>query len=81
MADAVSEGYTKDDIASIIEAAKGAVTKATAECEECGHQMRVIVSDWKKQAELLITLIEQIEGKAGQEKPEATTVVIERPAR
>ncbi len=81
VSEAVTEGYTKQDVADIIEAAKGAVTKASAECPECGHEMRVQVPDFKKQLETLISLLEQAEGKAEQAKPEATQVIIERPAR
>jgi len=81
LADAVAKHYTEQDIANIIEAAKGAEASAAAECPECGITMRVKVPDFRKQLETLIALLEQAEGKAAQAIPEATTVIIERPTR
>lgn len=81
LADAVSANYSEADITAIIEAAKGAEASAAAECPECGHGMRVKVPDFKKQLETLVALLEQAEGKAQQAVPEATTVIVERPAR
>lgn len=81
LAEAVAEEYTKADFLEIIRAAKGAETSAAADCPECGHAMRVKVPDFKKQMELLVSALEQTEGKAAQAVPEATTVIVERPAR
>jgi hypothetical protein len=81
LADAVAKHYGEEDIAAIIEAAKGAETSSAAECPECGTTMRVKVPDFRKQLETLIALLEQAEGKAQQAQPEQTTVIIERPAR
>lgn len=78
LAEAVSEGYGKQYIVDLIEAAKGSETRAAAECPECGHTMRVVVPDVKKQLDTLIALLEQGEGKASQAMPEATSIVIER---
>lgn len=81
LAEAVSEGYGKQYIVDLIAAAKGSEVAAVAECEACGKTMRVRVPDVKKQLDTLIALLEQGEGKAAQAVPEATTVIVERPAR
>ena len=78
---AVTENYTVEDVKAIIDAAKGAEIDGIAECPNCGHTMRARVPDVKKRLDTLTGLLGQAEGKVEQAKPEATQIIIERPAR
>lgn len=81
LAEALSAELSVDDFRDLLRAAKGAETSAAAECPECGTTMRVKVPDFRKQLDAFMAVLEQTEGKASQAMPEATTVIIERPAR
>ncbi len=50
-------------------------------CPDCGSRFRARVADEKKRLDAAVTLVEQLEGKAGDQPPGALTVVVERAAR
>jgi len=81
LAEALSDELNVQDFRDLLKAAKGAETSTAAECPECGHTMRVKVPDFKKQFEVFTAALDQAEGKAQLAVPEATQVIIERPAR
>lgn len=81
MSEALTETVTKERLTSIIETALAAETLAVAECPDCGNAMKVHIPDFKKQMDMVIAALEQAEGKSAQAVPEATTIIVERPAR
>lgn len=74
------EAATKTQLRQIIHDALGSEQARTVECPECGHDFRAKVPDLKKQLDVVIALLEQKEGRAGERPPEATQVLIHRPA-
>lgn len=73
------ETATVDQIRQIVMDALGADGATLSQCPACGEEFRQRQPDVKKQLDAAIALLEQIEGKAGQNVPEATRVVIQRP--
>ena len=80
IADALTEGITKERVTALVDAAFESEIVATFVCEECGHAMKARAPDLKKQVDSMVALLEQAEGRPEQRQPEATTVIIERPA-
>jgi len=80
IADALTEGITKERVTALVDAAFESEIVATFVCEECGHPMKAKAPDLKKQVDSMVALLEQAEGRPEQRQPEATTVIIERPA-
>lgn len=79
IAQVLEEGITPERIKNIVDAAFAAEVAADAVCPDCGASMKIKTPDLKKQVETMIALLDQAEGRPGQNQPEATTIVIERP--
>jgi hypothetical protein len=77
--DALTEGITPERVKAIVDAAFASEVESTAVCPDCGVAMKVKMPDLKKQVETMVSLLDQAEGRPGQNQPEATTVIVERP--
>jgi hypothetical protein len=75
----LEEGITEERVKGIVDSAFASEILATFVCEECGSAMKAKAPDLKKQVETMIALLDQAEGRPGQNQPEATVVIVERP--
>lgn len=79
LSDVTEEAATVESIRGIVMDALGASTRALITCPNCGEEFRRQMPDVKRQLDACISLLEQIEGKATQQAPAATTITIMRP--
>lgn len=79
IATVLDEEATLEAIRQTVLDALNAETARTIQCPDCQSRFRAPVPDVKKQADAIIALLEQNEGKATERPPDALTVIIERP--
>lgn len=77
--DALADGITQERVTALVDAAFASEVVATFVCEECGAAMKAKAPDLKKQVDSMVALLEQAEGRPGQNQPEATSITIVRP--
>lgn len=75
----LDEEATLEATRQIVLDALGAETARRVTCPDCGTEFRAKQPDLKKQVDTLIALLEQHEGKAGQQAPAELQVIIQRP--
>lgn len=79
IAEALAEGITPERVKALVDASFESEIVATFRCEDCGGVMKAKAPDLKKQVDSMVALLEQAEGRPGQNQPEATTITIIRP--
>lgn len=77
----INSGVTRARVKTLLDTAFDATVPVDAECPSCGEQLRAKAPDLKKQLDVLVALLEQAEGRPGQQAPGELQVVIERPPR
>lgn len=80
LGEVMDEATTRDRMRQIVHDALDSEHSRKVECPECGTLFRAKMPDLKKQLDSVIALLEQKEGKAAQQVPEATQIIIRRPA-
>lgn len=78
---AVTEDATLDGVRQLIADVFASTKARKITCPECGVEFRANLPDVKAEVELMISLLEQSEGKASTEQVEAAHVTIVRPPR
>lgn len=76
--DTVNDPSVKAKIEALIDQALSLTGVVNAMCPNCHKPIKVEVKDVKKQLEALVVLLEQAEGKPGQEEA-GVTIIVERP--
>jgi len=79
IADALAAGITPARVKALVDAAFDSEVATDAVCPDCGAAMKVRMPDLKKQVDTMVQLLEQAEGRPGQNQPEATQITIIRP--
>lgn len=75
-----AEEATTDRVREIIALALNIDQALKCECPDCGSNFVAKVPDVSKMLRNAIEVLEQVEGKAGDQQTVAPTVIVERPA-
>ncbi len=80
LAAVMQEDVTIDHVRRIVLEALTGETKSSVTCPECGLEFKAPLPRIREQVQNVKDLLEQVEGKPAEQKPEALTVTIVRPA-
>jgi hypothetical protein len=75
----MEETATLDAVRALVQQTMSETHRPTVHCPECGNEFRPPVGDLKKRLDSVISLLEQVEGKAGAMPPASTLITILRP--
>jgi hypothetical protein len=79
MADVAGEEATLERMREIADRALNVDHLVTVECPHCRESFRAPLPNTGTELKNAIALLEQIEGKAGEQPPGALTIIVERP--
>lgn len=79
LAAVMEEEATLDNVRKLVMETMNESHRPTVHCPECGNEFRPPVGDLKKRLDSVISLLEQVEGKAGAMPPASTLITVLRP--